>query len=93
MLTGATVSSLLLEEMRADALIENGVGCVDMEASIVFSAAASIQRRAAALFYVSDVVGSEQFYEPMGQKSKKRIQSARKEMAQVLLEFIGRGRP
>ncbi|MCB4755937.1 MAG: hypothetical protein LHV69_02725 [Elusimicrobia bacterium] len=87
---GATVSSLVLEELHAKELRRQGVTCLDMEASIVFSAATAIGRQAAALLYVADVINEKPFYKPLSAGDKARLQQGRKMLAQFLMDSMAR---
>ncbi len=82
--TSATVSSLVLEEKLSDFAID----CVDMESSMVFSAAAEVKRKAIALFYVTDVVGKLNFYNRYDRETREKIKGSRKSIAEKLIKFI-----
>lgn len=84
----ATVSSLVLEERNRELLLNLGIDCVDMECSMVFSAASRIGRKAMALFYVSDVVGKINFYDQFDNEARKKIKGSRKSIADRLIKFI-----
>lgn len=85
---GATVGSLLLEESYLAPMKELGVECVDMEASLVFSAASSSKIRAAALFYVTDLAGGSHLEYELTTEDKTRIFAARKTLAKRTLDFL-----
>lgn len=84
----ATVSSLLLEEQYILWLAKNGVSCVDMESSIVFSAAKHIKRKAAAILYVTDIVSKQMPYEKLDKSDAGKIDVSRKKLAKALCDFI-----
>lgn len=84
----ATVNSLFLEEGCRDFFKKQEVKCLDMEASMVFSASRHTGRRAAGLFYVTDIVGEKNFYEKRSKAESDAISAAKKELARVLREFI-----
>jgi hypothetical protein len=84
----ATVSSLLLEEKYLKFFSEQKISCVDMETSIVFSAAALIQKNAVSLLYVTDILGKKRFYEPLSQKEKSNLSNSRKALSNLIINFI-----
>lgn len=88
----ATVNSLFLEEGYRDFFKKQEVKCLDMEASMVFSASRHTGRRAAALFYVSDIVGEKPFYEKRSEAESNAVSASKKELARVLRRFIENGR-
>jgi len=59
-----TVGSLQLEEPNAAVFRSQGIDVLDMECSAFFAAAHHIRKPAAALFFVSDIVGEKPFYAP-----------------------------
>ena len=89
----ATVGSLLLEPSYLQWFAKHKISCVDMEASLVFSAAGHIKRKAAALMYVTDIIMRKPFYGELEPAERERIGSAKKELASLLLTFIQNARP
>ncbi len=85
---GCTVSSLILEETRAKDLIKQNIECVDMESSVVFSAAQSIHKKAVTLLYVTDIIGQNPFYQPLNKNNQTKLNNARKKSAEFLMDFI-----
>ncbi|MFA6218076.1 MAG: hypothetical protein WDL87_10550 [Candidatus Omnitrophota bacterium] len=69
----STVSSLKLEEERVDLLSADGIDVVDMESSAFFSAASHAGLKAAALFYVSDIIGEKPWYRALGPLDKEAL--------------------
>ncbi|HEO63783.1 MAG TPA: hypothetical protein ENN78_00760, partial [Candidatus Omnitrophica bacterium] len=88
--TCATVGSLKLEIKYKDAFVRNGIDCVDLEASAVFSAANSVKRKALGLFYVSDVIEKYPFYKPYSSQEKNLLNESRKRAFRLLCQFINR---
>lgn len=84
----ATVSSLSLEESYLNLFLNYKVSCVDMESSIVFSAANYIKRKAIALFYVSDIIPTKPFYRRLNPSERQRLMLSRRELAGLLCDFI-----
>lgn len=83
----ACVSSLLLETKYINFFKENDICAVDMESSIVFSAAADIKASVLCLMYVADHIENNPVGEKLAQRAKKKISSARKELARMILRF------
>ncbi|MFA5117229.1 MAG: hypothetical protein WC695_00075 [Candidatus Omnitrophota bacterium] len=69
----SSVASLKLEEERADAFLSDGIDAVDMESSAFFSAASHAGVRAAALFYVSDIIREKPFYRDLSPSDKDAL--------------------
>ncbi len=88
---GATVSSLALEKKWIPILKNSGVSVMDMEASAVFSAASAIGRMAAAVLYVSDIVGSHTPGTFLSVSEHDKLKNSRKILAQFLLDYISHG--
>jgi nucleoside phosphorylase len=84
----ATVSSLMLEEIKGDIIKSSGAGCVDMESSQVFAAAEHAGIRALGVFYVTDTVGKLSFYDRYPKETADKIKGARKSLANQLCGFI-----
>ncbi len=84
----ATVSSLVLESIMAGELRTAGVECLDMESSMVFTAAKKTGKKAAALMYVSDLPGEINFYDSFPRGVSSRIKNSRRELARTLREFL-----
>ncbi len=85
---GATVNSLVLENQFAGELQAQKIQCLDMEASLVFSASAFIGRPCAALFYVTDIVNPSPMPTELSAGDKDRIKTSRKDLAEFLMDFI-----
>lgn len=84
----ATLGSLKLEEEMTDLFLGKDIAVVDMEASAVFSAAQSINRRAMAIFYVTDIINQRPFYSDLGSNDKNILSSSIKTSALDLCNFI-----
>jgi hypothetical protein len=89
----ATVSSPVLERDWVKWFTGNRVSAVDMEASIVFSAANAIGRKAAALLYVTDIIDGKPFFATRDKEEARMILAARKEIAGYLESFIENAKP
>ena len=84
--TAATMASLKLEEDMRGSLIKEKIDVVDMESSAFFAAAHHAGLRAAALFYVSDSIGTIPFYALCGQEDY--IRAAIRKSVAVLKKCI-----
>ncbi|MDD3065443.1 MAG: hypothetical protein PHI20_01400 [Endomicrobiaceae bacterium] len=88
----ATTSSLFLEKKYKDWFSKNKINAVDMECSSVFSASCSINKKAIALFYITDIVGvNEPFGNDVEQSQKSAILKARQALAKSICNFINDG--
>jgi len=83
----ACVSSLALEEQYIDWFKKNAVYAVDMESSIVFSAARAIGVRAACFMYAADHIEKSPVGHELSQNIKNKIAAARKKLAKMVLDF------
>jgi purine-nucleoside phosphorylase len=83
----ACVSSLILEQNYIQFFKRNEICAIDMESSIIMSAANKIGANVLCLFYVSDVVET-----PLGavlkRSEKQKIDAARKKAATIILNLI-----
>ncbi|MDR2191551.1 MAG: hypothetical protein LBO62_01545 [Endomicrobium sp.] len=83
----ACVSSLVLEQNYTQFFKRNGICAIDMESSIVFSAANEIGAGVLCLFYVSDIVET-----PLGvllkSGERQKIAAARKKAAALILDAL-----
>lgn len=86
--TCATVGSLKLEEENAENIFGRNIDVVDMECSAFFAAAKFIKRKAAALFYISDIARLKPFYYTLSNEERLILLSSIKESAELLREFI-----
>lgn len=84
----ATVGSVALESSYHSWFLKNRVSCIDMESSIVFSAANYIKRRAMALLYVTDLIQGPAFNEPMPAAARDKVLASRRGLAAMLTAFI-----
>ncbi|MCL2334611.1 MAG: hypothetical protein FWC57_00945 [Endomicrobia bacterium] len=83
----ACVSSLVLEEQYAGWFKKNGIYAVDMESSIVFSAARTIGAHAACFMYAADHIEKSPVGQKLAEKTKSSIAAARKKLAKMILDF------
>lgn len=84
----ATLGSLKLEEGYIDKFKEKNIQIVEMEAAALFSASAYINRKALALFYVTDIINKKPFYEELADADKLKLSSSIKSAANILCKFI-----
>jgi nucleoside phosphorylase len=85
----ATTSSLVLEKKYKDWFSKNKINAIDMECSSVFSASCSINKKAIAMFYVTDIIGvNEPFGNDVEQAQKSAILKARHALAKSICNFI-----
>jgi purine-nucleoside phosphorylase len=87
----ACISSLLLESRYVNWFKENEVCAIDMESSIVFSAAKEIGAQAVCFMYVADHIEKNPLGQSPDEKMRKRISSARKNLARMIMDFINAG--
>jgi len=85
--TCISVASLVLEKEYVEGIKKSEISCVDMEASIVFSAAQKVGISAAALFYVTDPFEAQLMYE-LSQSEKEKLANSRKKLSSALNSFI-----
>ncbi len=83
----ACVSSLLLESKYLPWFKDNGINAVDMESSIIYSAAQNAGKKALAVMYAADHIEATPFGKPVEEKVKNKISAARKKLARLLLDF------
>lgn len=83
----ACVSSLLLESRYIEWFKSNDICAVDMESSIVFSAAKEIGAEASCFMYVADHIEKDSLGQELEAKTKARISCARKKLAGMILDF------
>jgi purine-nucleoside phosphorylase len=84
----STIASLKLEEGMVDACIEKGVDVVDMECSAFFSAAGASGLKAAAVFFVSDVINKKPFYVALEQGLQSVVSASIMHAADLICECI-----
>lgn len=86
----STLASLKLEEGMADIFTEKKIDVVDMECSAFFSASNFTGLKSAALFYISDIIKKQPFYNKLDSKSRLKISFAIKKSSTLICEFIRR---
>ncbi|MCL2390010.1 MAG: hypothetical protein FWD54_02710 [Endomicrobia bacterium] len=84
----ACVSSLVLENSYADWFKEKEVCAIDMESSIVLSAANETGIKSVCLMYVADHIEKNPPGNNLEEHTKSKISSARKKLAKMILDFI-----
>ncbi|MCK9582563.1 MAG: hypothetical protein M0Q46_02925 [Endomicrobiales bacterium] len=85
--TCISVLSLVLEKEYVEGIKKSEISCVDMEASIVFSAAQKVGISATALFYVADPIEAQLMYE-LSQSEKEKLSNSCKKLSNALVSFI-----
>ncbi|MBU1006950.1 MAG: hypothetical protein KKH08_05090 [Candidatus Omnitrophica bacterium] len=86
--TCATLGSLKLEEDHPEIFEQNKIDVVDMEASALFSAAARTGKKAAALFYVTDIIAKKPFYEKLSREDNSTLTASIKTASLLLCDLI-----
>ena len=86
--TCATLGSLKLEENLTEEFVQKRIQVVDMECSACFSAAASIKKKALALFYVTDIINKKPFHEKLEHSDNKTLKDSIKSASCLLRDFI-----
>jgi len=84
----SSIPSLKLEESMAKVFIKNKIDVVEMECSACFAAAKYAGIKAAALFYVSDVINKYPFYRELAVDKKEKLSFAIKTAASALCQLI-----
>ena len=79
----ACVSSLLLEKDYIDFFKQNEISAIDMESSIIVSAANEIGAQVSCLFYVSDFIEAP-FGAVLKNSEKQRVSEARKKATEII---------
>ncbi|PIQ89944.1 MAG: hypothetical protein COV72_00525 [Candidatus Omnitrophica bacterium CG11_big_fil_rev_8_21_14_0_20_42_13] len=82
----ATVGSLKLEDGNP-IFNKYGINIADMECSAFFAASGYIKRAAAAIFYISDIIGKKPFYSKYGPADKKAISRAVESAAEIICQI------
>ncbi len=84
-----TTNSIILERAYKEWFDKNKVDAVDMECSSVFSAASAINKKAIAVFYVTDHVSiSNPFENELDDSQKEQLLKVRQELANSICDFI-----
>ncbi|MBR3655179.1 MAG: hypothetical protein IKN62_07095 [Elusimicrobia bacterium] len=84
-----TSNSIVLQRTYKDWFDKNKINAVDMECSSVFSAASAINKKAIALFYVTDHISEASPFETeLDESQKAKLLAVRQELANTICEFI-----
>ncbi len=84
-----TSNSIVLQRTYKDWFDKNKINAVDMECSSVFSAASAINKKAIALFYVTDHISEASPFETeLDENQKAKLLAVRQELANTICEFI-----
>ena len=83
----ACVSSLILETLYTSRFKDNGICAIDMESSIVLSAANKIGAQAACFMYVADHIEKNPVGIELEKKQKNKISLSRKKLAKMIMDF------
>jgi len=87
--TCASIGSIYLEHQRLETFHDLAIDVLDMECASVFAAAKAIQRPAAAVMYVTDIVGKDSPYDITDSQTVHLIEQAQNSLAELLLAVIG----
>jgi len=82
-----TFASLKMEGKKLKFFSDRGIDVVDMECSALFAASDHIKRKAAALFYITDIVETHPFYEPLPAGVKTNLISSINDAVDILRGF------
>lgn len=80
----ASIGSIILETQFQTYFQENKIDVLDMECASVFSGAKSISRNAAALLYVTDIIGETSPYEISNDNAQTSIDHAQKQIIDII---------
>lgn len=84
-----TTNSIILQKMYKDWFDKNKINAIDMECSSVFSAASAINKKAIALFYVTDHISEDNPFETDLDENKKiQLLTTRQQLADSICDFI-----
>lgn len=83
----ATLGSLVFEEENFEVLDEDGIEVLDMECSAVFTAARLINKPAASLLYVTDIVHEKPFYRILNECEKETLDRTIKQGIKILRDI------
>ncbi|MCX6339496.1 MAG: hypothetical protein NTX71_06210 [Candidatus Aureabacteria bacterium] len=86
--TCLSIGSLKLQDSMLQIIKEKAIRMVDMECASVLAAAAHTGLRAAAVFYVTDVIGEKPFHAELSREDTTIITSSIRNAVRVLCEFI-----
>jgi purine-nucleoside phosphorylase len=85
--TCLSIGSLKLQDAVRDMIKEKAIGAVDMECASIF-AAARTGLRAAALLYVSDIIGEKPFHAALSREESSVLTLSVRKAVRILCEFI-----
>lgn len=84
-----TTNSIVLQKTYKDWFDKNRVNAIDMECSSIFSAASVINKKAIALFYVTDHISSgSPFDTKLDETQKNKLLQVRQELAKSICDFV-----
>ncbi len=84
-----TSNSIVLQRTYKDWFDKNKINAIDMECSSVFSAASAINKKAIALFYVTDHISEASPFETeLDEKQRAQLLNTRQELADSICDFI-----
>ncbi len=84
-----TSNSIVLQRTYKDWFDKNKINAIDMECSSVFSAASAINKKAIALFYVTDHISDANPFETeLDEKQRTQLLNTRQELADAICDFI-----
>jgi len=84
-----TTNSIVLQKTYKDWFDKNKVNAIDMECSSVFSATSAINKKAIALFYVTDHISiATPFETKLDEIQKNKLLKSRQDLAKIICDFI-----
>jgi len=83
----ASFGSFKLESKYYDSLVEKKIDVLEMETAAFFHAAHTIQKKALAIFYITDILNEKHVFEPMTPTQQAILQLAQTKGAQLLKGF------
>ena len=85
---GATFGSIKLEEDYVNYLKGNDINVVDLECSAFFAAGKHINRQAAALLYITDILKEHHVFAPMDKKTQNKITAAQEQQCELIKHTV-----
>ncbi|MBU4458080.1 MAG: hypothetical protein KJ902_04985 [Candidatus Omnitrophica bacterium] len=85
--TCASLGSLKLEEGYIDIFKEKNIDVADMECAALFSAVRCIKKKAAALFYVTDIINKKPFYRNLTTEDQRILSLSIKSAINILCKL------
>jgi purine-nucleoside phosphorylase len=83
----ATFGSFYLEEKYQKLLVQKDINVVDMECTAFFNAARHIKRKAAAFFYVTDILKKQHVFASLPLESQNKINASIAATQEIIMKF------